>query len=109
MALHKNAVPILEYDTAQRAVIMPGNCEIRFPEKAVFLFLGDAAEAYAAANNCEKLEGYETITKTYPIFKTIHQGAAWRTRGRTDSGSFNWLRRPQNHCGGYLRRARRYC
>lgn len=74
MALHKNAVPILEYDTAQRAVIMPGNCEIRFPEKAVFLFLGDAAEAYAAANNCEKLEGYETITKTYPIFKTIHQG-----------------------------------
>lgn len=74
MALHRHDIPILEYDTAPRAVIMPGNRDIRYPEKAVFLFLGDATEAYAAANACEKLEGYETITKTYPIFKTVHEG-----------------------------------
>lgn len=74
MALHKHDLPILEYDTSQRAVIMPGNHETQFPEKAIFLFLGDAVEAYAAANACEKLEDYETITKTYPIFQTVYQG-----------------------------------
>lgn len=73
MALVRHEVPILEYDTTQRAVIMPGSREISYPERAVFLFLGDAVEAYAAANACETLEGYETITKTYPIFKTVHQ------------------------------------
>ena len=57
MALQKHDIPILEYDTAQRAVIMPGNREIRYPEKAAFLFLGDATEAYAAANACEKTRG----------------------------------------------------
>ncbi len=74
MALVKNGLPILEYDTAQRAVIMPGNREVTFPEKAVFLFLGDTAEAYAVEHGAEKLEDYVTITKTYPIYKTIYQG-----------------------------------
>ncbi len=74
MALIRHEVPILEYDTDQRAVIMPGNREITFPEKAVFLFLGDAAERYAAEHGCEKLEDYVTITKTYPIFKALYRG-----------------------------------
>lgn len=74
MALIKNELPILEYDTAQRAVIMPGNREVVFPEKAVFLFLGDTAETYAREHGAEKLEDYVTITKTFPIFKIVYQG-----------------------------------
>lgn len=40
----------MEYDTSQRAVIMPGDREIRYPEKSAFPFLGDATEAYTSAN-----------------------------------------------------------
>lgn len=50
IALPRHDIPVLEYDTAQRAVIMPGDREIRYPEKSAFPFLGDATEAYAAAN-----------------------------------------------------------
>ncbi|MDD6274046.1 MAG: nucleoside phosphorylase [Clostridiaceae bacterium] len=74
MALVPHEFPILEYDTDQRAVIQPGSREIAYPEKAVFLFLGDETERYAAEHACEKLEDYVTITKVYPIFKTVYQG-----------------------------------
>ena len=49
MSLIKNEFPILEYDTDERAVIMPDHdeLEIHLPKKAVFAFLGDAIDQYA--------------------------------------------------------------
>ena len=74
MACMENAFPILEYDPNPRAIIMPGNREIAYPEKAAFLFLRDEVERYATEHGCETLERYETVTKSYPIFQTVHLG-----------------------------------
>lgn len=41
MAVLKNQIPILEFDTEQSAVIMPGHhSDYNFPQKAVMLFYG---------------------------------------------------------------------
>lgn len=75
MALIKNEIPILEYDSEQRAVIMPNPKNLySFPKKAVFPFLLDEIETYAIENNCEKIGEFVSITKLYPIYKTIHNG-----------------------------------
>ena len=75
MALTKNEIPILEYDTEPKAILMPNRdgADV-FPSKAVFPFLSDEIERYVAANQCEKIGEYETITKTFPIYKTVHKG-----------------------------------
>lgn len=40
MALVKNGIPILEYDTEEKAIIMPGHSwDYKFTEKAVMLFM----------------------------------------------------------------------
>ena len=40
MALIKNEIPILEYDTDQEAIIMPGHSwDYQFTKKAVMLFM----------------------------------------------------------------------
>lgn len=47
MPLVKHDYPVLEYDTASKAVFQPGNGKKCFPAKAVFAFLGDEVENYA--------------------------------------------------------------
>lgn len=49
MSIVKNEIPILEYDTDTRAVIMPDHehLAMKLPEKAVFAFLGGAVDKYA--------------------------------------------------------------
>ena len=44
MSIIKNKIPVLEYDTDPRAVIMPDHehIDMSLPGKAVFAFLGDA-------------------------------------------------------------------
>lgn len=43
MSLIKNELPILEYDTNNKAIIMPGHStDFRFPERAVMLFTADS-------------------------------------------------------------------
>lgn len=75
MALIKNEIPILEYDTEQMAVIMPNRKNLySFPRKAVFPFLLDEIERYALENNCEKIGEFVSVTKLYPIYKAIHKG-----------------------------------
>ena len=75
MALIKNNIPILEYDTEQKAVIMPNRHKLySFPRKAVFPFLLDEIENYAVKNSCEKIGEFVSITKIYPIYKVIHNG-----------------------------------
>ena len=39
MPLVKHDYPVLEYDTASKAVFQPGNVKKCFPAKAVFAFL----------------------------------------------------------------------
>lgn len=71
MAIIKNELPILEYDSAQTAVIMPGDdAPLRLPEKCVFAFLGPWADNYATAAGAETVFLYKTITKEYPVYIT---------------------------------------
>lgn len=74
MALIKNKIPILEFDTEQAAVIMPGHdSEDHFSEKAVMLFMESEVSDYASEHGCEVVGRYETITKEFYIYKTkIH-------------------------------------
>ena len=75
MALVRNSIPILEYDDAQQAVIMPNRKNIcSFPSKAVFPFLFDETERFAAANGGEKIGEFISITKKYPIYKVLYKG-----------------------------------
>jgi uridine phosphorylase len=75
MALIKNEIPILEYDSEVKAILMPNRKNLySFPKKAVFPFLCDEIEAYAKENSCEKIGEFVTITKTFPIYKALHNG-----------------------------------
>lgn len=74
MSLIKNEIPILEYDAQPRAVLMPRReGEAAFPEKAVFAFLSDEVDRFAAAQQAQRLEEFETITKRYPVYRLTHQ------------------------------------
>lgn len=74
MSLIKNEIPILEYDDNQTAVIMPNRKSMySFPSKAVFAFLLDEIENYAVENGCEQIGEVATITKVFPIYKTVYK------------------------------------
>lgn len=76
MALHKNSIPILEYDDSPQAVLMPTHedLSLQLPEKAVFAFLGDTIEQYAAAHSLTPAAHFISATKLYPVFITKEQG-----------------------------------
>lgn len=76
MALMKNEIPILEYDTNSMAVIMPTHegLELNLPKKAVFAFLGDCIDEYARENNARVVEEFVSMTKNYPIYVTEVNG-----------------------------------
>lgn len=75
MSLMKNQIPILEYDDSQLAVVMPNRHNLyNLPKKAVFPFLADEVEKYAAANNCQQIGEFISATKIYPIFQTTYKG-----------------------------------
>lgn len=76
MSIIKNEIPILEYDSAKQAVIMPNheNFDLELPRKAVFAFLGDAVDKYARNHGGEIVGWFESITKTYPIYKISYKG-----------------------------------
>lgn len=76
MAIHKYEIPILEYDENPCAVIAPNrDSEIVLPHRAVFAFLGDTIDRYAAEHQAEVIAEFETITKTFPVYRVFHQGA----------------------------------
>ena len=49
MGIIKNDIPILEFDTEQKAVISPvhENLNLALPKKCVFAFLGNYIDEYA--------------------------------------------------------------
>lgn len=75
MNLIKNDIPILEYDTNSKAVIMPGHStNFHFPEKAVMLFMETEIDDYTMTNKCEIIGQFISITKDFPVYKTVHNG-----------------------------------
>ncbi len=70
----KNDIPLLEYDSDPNAVIMPDQHKIAdFPERAVFGFLGDEIDKYAAEHDCEVMAYFETITMMFPIYRVKYK------------------------------------
>ena len=75
MGLIKNDIPILEYDTNDKAIIMPGHStDFHFPERAVMLFMEKEIDDYVVANECEMIGQFITITKIFFVYKTVHNG-----------------------------------
>jgi len=73
MSLHKNQIPILEYDDTQRAVINHDRDVLTVPERLVFAFLGDTVDTFAEEHRLEILEVFETISRNTKIYRLIHQ------------------------------------
>ncbi len=75
MSVVKNDMPILEYDSEQKAILMPNRKRLySFPKKVAFPFLNDEIYEYAKNNKCEQIGEFVTITKVFPIYKTMHNG-----------------------------------
>ena len=71
MAIFKNEIPILEFDTEKSAVIMPGHhSDYHFPCKAVMLFMGSEIDAFVAENECEIVGKFVSVTKEFYVYKT---------------------------------------
>lgn len=76
MAIVKNPIPILEYDTDVSAVIMPDHEKLglELPKKAAFPFLGHYVDDYAAKAGSRVVGHFISATKDYPIYVTEYQG-----------------------------------
>ncbi len=76
MALHKNDIPILEYDDCKTAAIMPTHekLNISLPEKAVFAFLGDVIDKYACTRGIFPVAEFISATKKYPVYIVDYDG-----------------------------------
>ena len=75
MGLIKNDIPILEYDTSDKAMIMSGHStDFHFPERAVMLFMEKEIDDYVVTNECEIIGQFITVTKLFSVYKTVHNG-----------------------------------
>ncbi len=76
MAIHKNEIPILEYDPCSLEILKPDHSMegLQLPEKCVYPFLGSSIDAYAAAHDAVCVEVLHTITKDYPIYVLEYEG-----------------------------------
>lgn len=72
--IHKHTIPILEFDDDTRAVIMNNRHDVVLPHRAVFAFLGDSVDAYAASAGAEILEVFHTISRDTNIYRIRHRG-----------------------------------
>lgn len=71
MAVFKNEIPILEFDTEQSAVIMPGHhSDYNFPQKAVMLFMEPEIDDFVAENECEIVGKFVSVTKEFCVYQT---------------------------------------
>ena len=71
MSLFKNEIPILEFDTEQTAVIMPGHhSDYSFPHKGVMLFMESEITDFVAENKCEIVGKFVSVTKEFYVYKT---------------------------------------
>lgn len=71
LAVFKNEIPILEFDTEQNAVIVPGHhSDYSFPPKAVMLFMNEEIDDFVAENDCEVVGTFVSITKEFYVYTT---------------------------------------
>lgn len=76
MGILKNEIPILEFDTAQTAVINPTHEELdlKLPRKCVFAFLGEYIDTYACKTGSRRVSHFVSATKHYPVYITKYKG-----------------------------------
>ena len=76
MSIIKSEIPILEFDTAQKAVIDPTHekLDIRLPKKCVFAFLGSYVDEYASKTDTRTISRFVSNTKNFPIYVTQYKG-----------------------------------
>ena len=76
MAIIKNEIPILEFDTEQVAVINPTHekIDLKLPGKCVFAFLGEYISEYARGAEAVKISEFLSMTKRYPIYVLKYKG-----------------------------------
>lgn len=76
MALIKNEIPILEFDSNEKAVIMPGHerFEMKLPKRAVLAFLGDCIDKFAEKSNAKAVNYFISETKKYPVYILKYKG-----------------------------------
>lgn len=75
MAIIKNQYPILEYDTASQAVILPtrhGNATL--PSRCVITFFGEVLDEYVANTNAKIISTYKSEMRNFPIYQTRYNG-----------------------------------
>ena len=75
MAIIKNEIPILEFDTEQGAVLNPTHEKLglKLPKKCVFAFLGDYIDEYANLTDAKQVSTFVSVTKHYPIYITRYK------------------------------------
>lgn len=76
MSIVKNEIPILEFDTEKREVIVPTheNLDLTLPRKCVFAFLGDYIDEYASRTDAKLVSHFVSTTKRYPVYITRYKG-----------------------------------
>ena len=76
MAIIKNEIPILEFDTEKTAVINPTHekLDLVLPRKCVFAFLGEYISEYASKADAVKASEFLSMTKRYPIYVLKYKG-----------------------------------
>ena len=77
MSVIKNEIPILEYDTDSRAVIMPDHegRDVRLPEAAVLAFVpSETIDRFAAEHGGRIVSEFLSVTKTYPLWVIEYRG-----------------------------------
>lgn len=74
--IHKNEIPILEFDDNPRAVIMPTHegIDVHLPEKCVYAFLEDEIDCFAKVIGAKQVATFVSATKTYPVYVMEYQG-----------------------------------
>lgn len=74
--LIKNSYPILEFDTDRSAVIAPTHegLGLKLPECAVFAFLGDQVDEFAATFGLRQIGVFDSATRDYPVWLAKHRG-----------------------------------
>ena len=70
MGIIKNDIPILEDDSDPKAVIMPDHehLQMSLPKKAVFAFLREDIDRYAAEHQARIVSYFISATKKYPVY-----------------------------------------
>ena len=75
MAIIKNTIPILEFDSEQMAVLNPTheNLDLNLPRKCVFAFLGAYIDEFASKTDSKLVSTFVSATKHYPIYITKYK------------------------------------